>query len=123
MIIAGQMQHAMHREVDGVICEKFGCRPGFGLRHAIGDGDVAAEAAMTRKGQHIRWLVLAAKIAIQRRQPLVIRQKNCDLALQLHGPGGSFRRLFQPDLNAALPAPVGVFNHQRDPAHDLSPRL
>jgi len=121
------MQHAMHHQMGGMIGEFFSGHFGLGLCHAMGDGDVAGMIAGSWKGQHIGRFVFAAKIAIEAAQGPVIGQKHAKAAFQPGRAPGRFRRLFQPRLEAAMDAPVGIFDQQGDPPHglpdDLSERL
>ena len=68
MIEAEQMQHAVHRQMHGMIGKALAAAARLRRRHAIGERDVAEIAAFGRaggKGQHIGRLVLAAKVTIE----------------------------------------------------------
>jgi hypothetical protein len=72
------MQYAMHGQMQEVVQEWLAGCVRLALRHAIRDRYIAqmAGTGRRRKREHVRWLVLAAVLPIERSKALIVAQQN-----------------------------------------------
>ena len=119
MVMARQMQNAVHHQMGGMIGNPFAGLFGFTARYAQGQRHIAAIFVFVgrgRKRQNVGGFVLAAKITIERLQFAVIREQHGERegpakAGPLGGRGGGAR---EPGHKPAKFAPTRIVHHHKN---------
>jgi hypothetical protein len=130
VIVAGEMQESMHREVRQMMRERLALGARLAFRRLVGDHDVAEHAGRSaraarvtgRKRQHIGRAVLAAPIPVERPDRRIVRQDDGKLAFgRRHGRRSRDDRAAQQRLSVALSLPQRRLDHDVDARPRLSP--
>jgi hypothetical protein len=121
VIVAEEMQHAMHDQMPDVMGERFALRRRLARNRLEGQHDVAEEARFAGgEGQDVGRRVLAAPPLIQRPHPGVVAQYHAHFRGIAFRVGGGERgargRAGEPREAGQFPAPGGAGHRHIDDA-------